>query len=71
MAAPEIMSPEHLADLKGRCERRFAVIDNLPKEVREVVHEYGWDAVKLLRDLGVTKAAQLRHIIKAIRGEKK
>lgn len=70
MARAPVMSDEHLADLKGRAERRFAVIDDLPRETRELVHEYGWAPIKALMELGVKKPAMLRHYILTIRGER-
>lgn len=57
------MSPEHLADIKGRCERRFEVIDSLPKATRLIVHEYGWKAVKTLLEVGVTEPAKIKHVL--------
>lgn len=71
MRAPvELMSDAHLSEIKRRAEDRFRVIDNLSPEVRAIVHEYGWAAVKCLMDLGVTTPLRLRHAIKTIRGER-
>lgn len=49
-------------------QRRMAVIDALPQKMRLVIHEYGWEPVKLLMDLGVKSPQQVEHIIRAIRG---
>ena len=49
-------------------KRRMAKIDALSPKMRAVVHEYGWEPVKLLMDLGATNPAQVEHIIRAIRG---
>lgn len=62
---------DDLQVVKERAEKRFRVIDNLPREVRELVHEYGWEAVKLLMELGAKSPGQMRHIIKTIRGQEK
>lgn len=62
------MSDEHLADVKGRCERRFEVIDELPPAVRRLVHEYSWRSVKAILDLGVKDARKIEHIIREVRG---
>lgn len=63
----EIMSPAHLADLKGRAERRFKRIDQLPKATREVIHEFGWRAVKVFVDLGITDPRTISRAIREIR----
>lgn len=67
----DIGSEEKYTDLKRRAEKRMAQIDALPPNVREIVHEYGWDPVKLLLDLGAKSPRQIEHIIKACRGEQK
>lgn len=66
-----IGSEAHWRDLQQRAEKRMARIDTLPADIRELIHEYGWDGVKELLDLGVKRASHMRHIIKAIRGEAK
>ena len=63
-------SPEHTADLKRRAETRMAIIDTLLEDVRSVIHEYGWAPVRALRDLGITSAGHLRHVIKLCRNER-
>lgn len=67
----EIGSDEHYADLKGRAEKRMEKIDALPPKIRALVHEYGWDAVKALMDLGAKSPGQIEHIILACRGADK
>jgi hypothetical protein len=39
------------------------VIDALPKEVRELVHEFGYTMIRAFLDLNVTKASAIRHLI--------
>jgi hypothetical protein len=47
--------------------RRMARIDALPREVRALVHHYGWEPVKIFLDLGVTRPGQLEASIRAVR----
>lgn len=63
-----LYGPEHMEDIKARAEVKCAEIDALPPDVRQVVYEFGWNAVKELMKLGVRRAGQLRHIINACRG---
>ena len=51
------------SDVKDRVERRMKRIDALPKDVREIVHEYGWGPVDALLSAGVKNAKVMRHII--------
>ncbi len=37
-------------------------IDNLPADIRAVVHEYGWEFVNQMLQLGCKGARQMRHI---------
>jgi hypothetical protein len=59
---------EITVERQARIKRRMDAIDSLPADVRAVVHEYGWEPVKLLMGLGVKKAGALEHIILACRG---
>lgn len=61
-------TPEMRAAWKEQSERRMARIDALPPAHRALVHEYGWEPVKLLMDLGAKRAGHIEHIIRAIRG---
>lgn len=63
---PDPVDYEHA---KRRAEKKFAIIDKLTPEVRAVIHEYGWEPVQLLMELGVKRAGRLLHIIRACRGE--
>lgn len=62
-----------LVDFQNAVERRranrFREIDGLPADVRELVHEYGWSVVKAHIDLGVTKAAHIRHLVETTLNE--
>lgn len=50
-------------DVKERVERRMKRIDALPKDVRALVHEYGWGPIDALLSAGVKNAKVMRHII--------
>lgn len=52
-----------------RRHSRMNEIDNLTPEQRECVHLYGWNTVKALLDLNVTKAKHIRHIVETILNE--
>ena len=47
----------------------MAMIDGLDREMRALVHEYGWTVVKTSMDLGVRKPAQIRHLVETILNE--
>jgi hypothetical protein len=44
-------------------------IDAMPKEMRELVHEYGLRVVDSCTALGVTKPRHIRHIVEAVLDE--
>jgi len=48
-------------------KKRMARIDSLPQKVRLLIHEYGWDPVRIFLDLGLTSPNQIEHNIRAIR----
>lgn len=64
-------TPEQRAQWHAECKRRMAQIDALPPVHRALVHEYGWEPVKMLMDLGARRAAHIEHIIRAIQGRDK
>jgi hypothetical protein len=41
-------------------------IDSLPKEIRELIHEYGYTVVDAFLNQKVTKASAIRHLIQAV-----
>lgn len=55
------------SEAKPRVERRMAVIDALPRELRELVHEFGWNVVKSFMDAGVRKPSLIKHLIHTVR----
>lgn len=52
---------------KPRVEKRMALIDSQPPAIRLLVHEYGWNVVKVFLDAGLTKPNQIKHIIHTVR----
>lgn len=65
-------SDDQLNDMrKTRAEQKMKQVDRLSPELRALVHEYGWEPVKCLMDLGARGPRQILHIIRACRGEAK
>lgn len=48
---------------------RMAAIDALSPEQRALVHEYGFNVVKALMDLGVRKPSAIRHVVETVLDE--
>lgn len=44
----------------------MARIDSMPKEIRELIHEYGLTVVQAFLDLGVTRPTSIRHLIRQV-----
>lgn len=58
-----------IATRKFHAERRMALVDSWPKELRELVHEYGHAIVKAFTDVGVRKPNQIRMLVALCRHE--
>lgn len=58
---------EQMIDRKRQA--RMSAIDNLSKEHRELVHEYGLTVVHALMQCGVTKPNKIRHCVETILNE--
>ncbi len=58
----------HRPEWIAACKRRMAAIDALHPEMRKLVHEYGWEPVRLLMELGAKRPGHVEHIIRACRG---
>jgi len=56
------MSQEHHDKIKARMAR----IDALPKDIRELIHEFGLTVVQAFLDQKVTKAYAIRHLIEQV-----
>ncbi len=48
---------------------RMAAIDDLPKELRECVHEYGWNVVNAFICVGVKNHRHIRHLVEMVLNE--
>jgi len=61
------------AEFVAKCHKRridrMDAIDRLPQDVRACVHDYGWRIVDTCRQLGLTKANHIRHIVETILDE--
>lgn len=49
--------------------QRFDAIDSLPPELRELVHHYGWTVVRAYLDTGISKPANIRHLVETVLDE--
>jgi hypothetical protein len=49
--------------------QRFEAIDALPKDIRELVHAYGYTVVKTAMDLGIKKPKQIKHMVETVLNE--
>lgn len=57
------------AVIDGRRAIRMGKVDAMPEDWRALVHEYGFTIVEALRDCGVAKARQGRHVIETVLNE--
>jgi hypothetical protein len=48
-------------------EDHCAVVDRLPKDLRALVHDYGYSVVVQFYDAGIQKPGQIRHLIAVAR----
>jgi hypothetical protein len=46
--------------------QRMEAIDQLPPNLKAVVHDWGWYIVKSFMDCGVTKPKHMRHLIEVV-----
>lgn len=53
-------------DVRDKVVKRMAAIDTLSPAQRQVVHDYGWGIVKVLRDCGVTEPKKQIMIINKV-----
>ncbi len=62
-------SEEFKAMLQCRRANRMDAIDRQPPEIRELVHEYGWNVVNAFLAMGFKKPKQIRHIVETVLDE--
>lgn len=60
---------EFMQAVNRRRLKRMREIDALPKDIRELVHDYGWNVVKSHLDLKITKARHIRHLVETTLNE--
>lgn len=64
MSKYEDLTPEQFQQrVYDKRVARMNRIDSLPKELRDLVNEYGFTIVDMLYGLGVTKPNQIRHVV--------
>lgn len=61
------LSMQEVVDIKRT--NRMASIDKLPPDIRSLIHEYGYNVVKSIYDVGVVKPKQIRHIVETVLNE--
>lgn len=52
-----------------RRKARMESVDNMPEDIRACVHDYGLAVVTAIRNSGVTKAKNIRHIVETVLDE--
>ena len=53
--------------IQQKAQARMNRIDALPKDVRELVHEYGYSVIDAFLCQGVTKASAIKHLIQRVK----
>lgn len=48
---------------------RMNAVDELPPEIRELVHDYGLNTIKAFWDIGVRKPRHIKHLIETVLDE--
>lgn len=69
MSAFEGATPEQIERYTAARKRRMETIDDLPPEIRELVHDYGYTVVRALLDVGVKKPRQIKHVVETVLNE--
>ena len=62
-------SEEFLKKVQQRRISRMAEIDALPPDIRILTHEYGYNVVKAMLDIGVSKPRHIKHLVETILNE--
>lgn len=60
------MSAAYDEEGRNKAIKRMKEVDELPKELRELVYEHGFTIIKTLLDCGVKKPSHIKHIIYTI-----
>ena len=59
-------APDFNASVVRRAQERMARVDAMPREVRELVYEFGLDVVQEFLNHHVTKPKSIRHLIATV-----
>ena len=62
-------SVEFQARVDKRRRNRMEAIDALPADVRDLVHEYGYNIIVACQNAGVKKAKHIRHLVETVLDE--
>lgn len=60
---------EHDPSYFEKNRKRMDTVDNLPGDIRALIHEYNYGIVEAFLSCGVSKAKQIRHLIERARGD--
>ncbi len=60
---------EHQQFVQQKRSKRMRQVDQLPKDVRELVHDYGLNVVNAFLDCGVTKPNRIKHLVETVLDE--
>lgn len=61
------MSEQEWVDAKRIA--RMKAIDVLPPDLRALVHDYGYNVVNSFRQLGISKAKHIKHLVEVVLDE--
>lgn len=62
----ELSDRDFAERVNDRRAKRMKAVDDMPSEIRELVHDYGLNVVKAIIDQGVTKPNKIRHIVETV-----
>lgn len=65
--ARECEHPDYNAGIAERAAKRMARVDSMPRELREVVYEYGLEIVQEFLNCGVKVPSRIKHLIDTVR----
>lgn len=55
--------------ISDKRKKRFEEIDKLPPELKNCVHEWGYNIVKNFVDLGIKKEKHINHLVRLVINE--
>lgn len=69
MAGVKLDEAQFAKHVQAKRIARMEQVDNLPPELRELVHAYGFNVVKTCLDLGITKPRHIKHLVNCVLDE--